>query len=360
MIDVRFDQFHYYPTLRTRQAELKGLAQLDDERKSKIVPLLTLGRWPKALDFDRSAEKAAEAMGDRPYFLDLTTDARHLTDHHRSLSDPGGHFESWQTFAKRSPLAIPVAQMPQGARLRDVAQQAKAIESDVGRVAFRIRDFDADTRTVISALNALDDVANAIVFIDCQYIRNALAAYSTATVATINLLRSEFPEIFVAVLATSFPVSTLEFADASKRYGTIDMLERELHSRIGGPAVAAYGDHASIHSVVYDDVPIMKWSPRIDFPRELDWYFERRPGAQSTEAGYIDAARAIVDAEPGIGAREIWGEEMVRAAAGGAPFAKAPGPWISVRVNMHLARQIDFSERLASNGFADDDDGEED
>lgn len=359
MINVHFEDYNYFPTLRTRQAEIKGLEQLDDSRKDRIIPLFTLGRWPKAPDFERSAEKAATAMNGRPYFLDLTLDGRHLPDHHTELSDPDGHFENWRRFVKKSPQAIPVAQIGRNVRVRDVAQQARAIEANTGKVAFRICDFDTDTRMVISALNALDDIANAIVFIDCKYIRNALTAYSTATVATINQLRTEFPELFISVLATSFPLSTLDFADSSKQHGTIDILERELHARIGGSAVAGYGDHASIHSVVYDDVPIMKWSPRIDLPRELDWYFERRSGTQTVE-GYIACARAIVEADPNIGTQQIWGEDMILDAAAGNPHAKAPAPWISARVNIHLARQIDFSDRLAASESSEDDDGEQD
>ena len=351
MIDLRFENFGYYPTLRTRQAELKGLSQLDAERKRKIVPLLTMGRWPKALDFGRSAEKAAEAMDGGYYFLDLTNDARHLSEQHGELRSAVGAFENWRKFVATYPQAIPVVQFSADSKVRDVTKQAQQIEKTVGKLAFRIRDFATETPLVINALSALENPTNAIVFIDSQYIRNALSAYLTATVATINRIRSEFPEVVISMLATSFPSSTVPFADSSHQRGSIDMQERDMHSRLGGNGVIIYGDHASIHSVVYDDSPIMRWAARVDYPRELDWYFERRPGVQTAD-GYIDAAKGIVAADDELGTRNIWGEAMIIQAAGGDPHAKAPGPWISVRVNIHLARQIDFSERLA---LGDDD-----
>lgn len=352
MIDVSFSDYLYFPTLRTRQAELKGLEMLDTERKRQILPVLTLGRWPRSTDFRRAAEKAQEVMGGLPYFLDLTTDARHLADQQRVLRSSTGAFDAWRSFVAEYANAVPVVQLSDG-RVRDITRQAQEIERAAGRVAFRIRDFGTETPMVINAVSAIDQVTNAMVFIDCQYIRNAMSAYVTATVHTINQLRTEFPELIIAILSTSFPASTVPFADTTQQRGSIDIQERELHSRIGGAPVAAYGDHASIHSVVYDEAPIMRWAARIDYPRPLDWYFERRPSVQSP-VGYSDAARSVVERDAEIGTRNIWGEDRIVQAANGDPHAAAPASWISVRVNIHLARQLDFSIRLSQQGDEDE------
>src|SRR5262249_28242080 len=111
MIDVKFDDYSYYPALRTRQAELKGLEYLDEARPAKIVPLLTLGRWPKALSFTKAADKAKEVMNGRPYFIDLTTDRNHLPTEQTSLRSPDNAFAAWRSFATSSESAIPVAQL---------------------------------------------------------------------------------------------------------------------------------------------------------------------------------------------------------------------------------------------------------
>jgi hypothetical protein len=354
MIDVDYGRFTYFPALRTRQAELRGLEMLDGDRKTDVLPLLTLGRWPKATNFARAADKARDAMSGRPYFIDLTNDARHLADQQRVLRNPTSSFQAWRDFVGQYDLAIPVVQTPSDARVRDVIRQAQELERITGKIAFRIREFQTETGLVVSAISALDDPQNAMVFVDCQYIRNAMSAYVTASVATINQLRTEFPGLVVAVLSTSFPASTAQFADATQQRGSIEIQERELHRRVGGDTVAAYGDHGSIHAVIYDDVPIMRWAARVDYPRELDWYFERRPGNQTAD-GYVNAARAVRNLDSDIGTRGIWGEQMILDAAGGdAPGA--PGPWISVRVNIHLSRQLDFSRRLAE--APDDDDDE--
>lgn len=357
MINLSYEDYLYFPTLRTRQAEMRGLLELDADRKRRLLPLLTLGRWPRAIDFNRSAEKANEAMNDLPHFLDLTRDASHLGEQQQKLRDPANSFKAWREFTAAYSNAIPVVQLVSGSKLRDQVKQATLIEKSIGKVAFRIQDFTADTQIVINSISALDDPKNAIVFIDCQYIRSALTAYVTATIATINTLRTEFPELMIVVLSTSFPSSVIPFADSSQQRGTIDIQERDLHSRIGGDAVAAYGDHGSIHSVVRPETTIMTWSARVDYPRETSWSFERRPGNQS-DAGFSSAAADIAKTDPKMGTRGIWGEDKILEAAQGNPFARGPASWIAVRVNIHLARQLDFSTQLASNPVESITDGE--
>ena len=359
MIQISFDDYGYFPALRTRQAELKGLEQLSHDQKGQCLPMLTLGRWPKATDFNKAAEKAATAMARLPHVLDLTNDISHLGDEQRKLRDPSDAFGAWRSFVGQYECAIPVVQLVPGSKARDQVRQATLLEKAAGKIAFRIRDFAIDTPLVINAISAMDDPGNALVYIDCQYIRSALAAYVTAAIATINQLRAEFPELFIVVLSTSFPPSVLPFADPSQQRGVIDIQERDLHSRIGGSAVAAYGDHGSVHSVVYDDMKIMRWSARIDYPRELSWHFERRPGEQG-DSGYISAAAAIAATDPDIGKRGIWGEDMIVKAAQGNPHGRAPAPWIAVRVNIHLARQLAFSQKLGGQeGQTGEDDGDD-
>lgn len=356
MIQIDFGRFNYYPTLRTRVAELKGLAKLDNDRKEKILPLITLGKWPRSEEFSRSAEKAAEAMGDRNYILDLPIDARHHTESSRTLTRSDNAFGAWRAFIDTQPLAVPTIQFGDHAPQRDIIQQARHFERTRGKVAFRIRDFNAETQLVVAALSSLDDINNAIVFVDTQYIRPAVSAYEAAATATINTIREQHPASYISVLASSFPASPTTFADSSQQRGRIDVLERTFHQSLGGSPVSTYGDYGSIHAVVYDDQPIMRWSPRIDYPLELEWYFERRPGTQDATRGYVESADAILSTMPEIGVSEVWGDRMIIEAAAGRPHGAAPQSWIAVRVNLHLTRQIDFSERIANDTDDDYDD----
>jgi Beta protein len=353
MININFEDYQYFPTLRTRQSEMRGLKELDANRKSKIIPLLTLGRWPKATDFERAAEKSADVMIGQPYFLDLTTDINHLGEQQKILRDSSGGFKAWRDFVSKYDQAIPVVQLNSDAKVKDVFRQARLFEQSSARLAFRIKNFSSDTPLVVNTISALDDVSNVIVFIDCQYIRDSFAAYVTAVVVTINQLRNEFPDLMIVVLSTSFPSSVLSYLRVTQTNGSIEILERQLHDRIGGNSVAAYGDHASIHSVVYDDMAIMRWSARIDYPQNFQWFFERRAKDQ-TPSGFVSAAKSIIEIDPDIGTRDIWGEQMIiDAASSGIPYGAAPSSWIAVRVNIHLSRQIDLSMKIASRADVD-------
>lgn len=357
MINVRFDSYGYYPALRTRQAEMRGLKEIDPDRKNKILPLLTVGEWPRAQDFERSLEAARDAMDGLPFIIDITTDQARLPNLRRKLLDGSNAFQAWRSLSDLYEEAIPVVLIPQGSRTRDIIQQAVKIEEKKGKVAFRIRDFPSETPLVIAALSALDDPTNAIIFIDCQYIRSALAAFVTASIATINAIRTEFPEAIICIMSTSFPASTVSFLDSSGRAGVVEILERDLYARIGGRPVAIYGDHSSIHSVIYDEAVTRRWSPRIDYPEYRTWHMERRPGMES-HAGYVDAAQSICQMDPTIGSRNIWGESMIINAAKGTPHGKAPASWISVRVNIHISRQLDMLTGKI-NGDVDPEDYEE-
>lgn len=342
---MNFSSLTYFPTLRTRAAELQGLKELDDQRKNSIVPLLTLGAWRGQSDLGKAAEKCVEAMGGRHFFMDLSGDSRKAEAHWSELNKSDQAYENWRNFSSKFKGAIPVVLMPSGAKTRDVVQQAKAIEESYGCVAFRIQDFSVHTPLVISAVSALKNTSSAIVFVDCQYIRDAMVAYVTAAISTINRLREEFPALLITVLSTSFPSSTLPFADAAKQTGAIGIQERDFHVRVGGSPVAVYGDHGSIHAVVYDEVPIMRWSPRIDYPEYNVWNFERRSSTGiGNDVAYIECAKALVrNFGEAMHASNTWGERMILDAAAGNPFARAPANWIAVRVNIHLSRQIDYA-----------------
>ncbi|MGB3271098.1 MAG: beta family protein [Rhodanobacter sp.] len=358
-INISLDQYNYYPAIRSRRAELEGLKELNKDRKRMILPVITLGEWPKAQNFEQSLSAASEAMDELPFIIDLTTDRARLPDLRQQLTGGADGFKAWRRFASQAPQAIPVVLINETARTRDVIRQAAEIEDATGKVAFRIRDFMTETPKVIAALCALNDPTNAVIFVDCQYIRNGVAAFATAAVATNNAIRAEFPESIISILSTSFPASTIPFLGDGQS-GSIEILEQDLFSRAGGRGAAIYGDHASIHSVVYDDAAggIRRWSPRIDYPTSRTWRLERRSGS-SNAAGYISAAQTLLEQYPEIEGSDIWGEQKIYEAAIGNVHAMGPAKWIAVRVNIHLARQIDRTAGLEGDDGSEDEGSEE-
>src|ERR1700761_9529693 len=116
-----FDNHFYYPTLMSRVAEIQGLRELRDDRKSRILPLFTLGRWHNAIEFDRAIENCSAAIGEgREFFADLTREARHQPEAVGRLLMPDDNFEAWRTYVARFENAIPVVQIAGGATRRQV------------------------------------------------------------------------------------------------------------------------------------------------------------------------------------------------------------------------------------------------
>lgn len=357
---TEFEDFLYYPKLRTRAAELNGLKRLTDSRKDKIIPLITAGKWPRATSFDSGIKKVIEFFPDRPFFLDLTDEHNTFSIEQIKLKDATNNYKNWREYTKQFPNAIPVAQLNRQASLRDFVMQARLCEQEFGKVAFVIHDYVRDLEYVKSALSSLDDVNNAIVFIDSKYIRNSYSAILAANIQTINAIRKDVPEANISTLSTSFPSSLASFTNNNaKTQGMIDILERQLHEDLGGYDVVGYGDYASIHGIIYDDTPeIMRWAARVDYPAENYWQFERRPkGSISTgstgtsKADFIHAAKAIFSSNPDIQGSDIWGENMITQTATTPDFdgiGFGPASWISVRVNIHLSKQIDYSQSLLS------------
>jgi len=343
-MDFNFDNYSYYPAIRTRAAEILGLKMLGYDIKKKIVPLITLGKWPRSEDIKVSLDKTLDAMDGLPFILDVTKENKHHCESSRDLLSPSENYSNWINFVSERDSIIPVVQMSDTSKLRDVVQQAKALESIKGSIAFRIKNLNTDINKTITSLVSMDSPENAIVFIDLGYIRGHISTMASAAINAINQIRSEIPEAIICVLSTSFPSSVSNFTDQYGKNGFIDIMEREFHQTIGGRGVSIYGDHSSIHSVVYDDVG-GRYVPRIDLALDDAWYFERRPGKDSQ--GYIDAASDILRKYPNYHKDNTWGAEMIQnAAQGNIEGMGSPAKWISVRVNLHLNKQIELSEAI--------------
>lgn len=343
---IKLDDYLYIPALRSRAAELTGLKNLDDEVKKGILPLITLGKWPKAEDIQSSLEKAKDAMGGHPFILDVTREATHHNESSKRLLDPSKSFERWQKFVEPYEFVVPVVQITEDAKVRDIVSQARFFEQEKGQLAFRLTNLEADIEKMVPALATLDAPEHALIIVDVGYIRNALPIATSAAIRAVNRIREEISEALIAVISTSFPQSVTSFtSDTNGRRGNIDIQERELFGNIGGTEVCIYGDHGSIHSVVYPD-SMGRYVPRIDLPLDDAWYFERRPDTGSE--GYVDAAKAILTRHPWVQDRSEWGAEMIRqAAAGQIEGMGSPAKWIAVRVNLHIARQLALSKSIA-------------
>ncbi|WP_085066019.1 beta family protein [Pseudomonas piscis] len=342
---INFKDFNYFPIIRTRQAELNGYANLSTEAKDKLLPLITLGKWRNSEDCDKAISKISECVNDRSFILDLSRDLQHQNQAVRNFLDPQSDFKNWVDFVRNNEKIVPTVQFTPGAKGREIVRQALALEKLGRPPVFRIRDFKSDLESTLNSLYALENPEDSLIVIDAAYIRdlstkNIKPGVLESILRTLNTIVEEVPQVPRVLAGTSFPRSVIpSLNEGSETSGKIEILENILYDEIGSDIVK-YGDHVSIHSVVYDDEG-GTFLPRLDVPSDGFWFFERRPKTKSE--GYIDAARTLLDEHPDIKDSSSWGAQMLKnTVSREGSTINAPVTAIAVRVNLHINYQLDL------------------
>lgn len=346
MID--FSEVNYCPIIRTRAAELAGLGHLEDEAKEKLLPVFVIGKWPRTDDVMASYKKAIHAYGERPHVVDLTRIPTHQHNEIHKLLDPDENFLNWRRFVeslKKDIDIIPTVQFGTDVgitRLRAITQQALELEASYGKIALNIDTASAlDRESAMHVLAALHDPTNCLCILQAGYLtKDNMEAAADTTITMMNSVRAIEPRIECVCTGSSFPRSPAEFGS---KHGEIPILERELYRIVGGRNYAIYGDHGSIHPVVYDMQMARGFVPRVDYPTDNTWIYYRTNKGDSKQQGYIECAKNITRHEDweDLG---IWGTDTIkRVASGDAEKMGHPQKWIAVRVNIHLFRQANLS-----------------
>jgi hypothetical protein len=346
------DAISYLPSIRSRQAELKGYSQLREETKSRLRPLISLGKLGKSDQPTRIMEAIREAVGGEA-FVDLNTNPGQTCQGFEALCNPAGNYATWRDLFDADGSLTPVALLRDNSTERAFVRQVLQIERDHRVVAIRSRRPAQELPMLQAALSAVDDVNSLLLVLDFGYIRPSLAAKEQEALRVISALRTIDETARIVVMASSFPRAVSAFGD---QRGSLEIIERDLHARIGGDVVAMYGDHAAIYPEPFEP-SISRFVPRIDYCLEEAWLYERR---RADDGGYVDCARRIVaspDWEEDF-ANVAWGAGIIRQTArAGAVQAGfgSPSNWIAARVNMHIERQTEVSGRPADDEFDDED-----
>ncbi len=357
---VMLDGINYLPAIRSRQAELRGYRELRADTKAALNPIIAIGKIGRQDDPVRVLEGLKEGIG--TYFLDVNTLPGQQCVGWENLCDPANNYERWREFAATADNAIPVALLRDGVHERPFVRQALAIEQSHGVVLVRSRRPGTDLPALQAVASAIEDVNNLFVVLDFGYIRGSLEARETEARKVITALRTTDSAIRIALLASSFPRAVSAFGESR---GTLEIVERDLHYRLGGDEVSIYGDHAAIYPEYFEPT-MSRWVPRIDYCTDTAWIY-RRSRDQEMEgrvtSGFVVCARDIVgipEWEPAF-ADTAWGAGIIlqTATSGSIPQGfGAPSNWIAARVNMHIERQKDLALRLSDPGAWDDDDSD--
>ncbi|CAM3230243.1 beta family protein [Asticcacaulis taihuensis] len=333
------DSIKYLPCLRSRQAEVKGYMQLSPIAKASLHPLISIGKFGRLTQTSKVLEAIQAKIGG--CFVDLNMVSDQSCDDLAEVTNPENHYLNWRELVRGYPGLTPAAIIDSDGSERAFIRQVVEIEAEYNTVLIRTKKPSIDLGFLKAALAAVADVNSVFIVLDFGYIRGALETKIVEARRVITALRETEPSARIAVVSSSFPKSVAAYGDGQ---ASLEIIDREFHTQLGGDEVAIYGDHSAIYPEPFEPM-ISRWVPRIDYCTEYSWFYARR---RDDDGGYVECARRIVSLEDWDVefARANWGADIILQTAntGVVPSGfGAPANWIAARVNMHIERQLSVS-----------------
>ncbi|MCE3232321.1 MAG: hypothetical protein K0R98_578 [Rickettsiaceae bacterium] len=347
---MAINEYNYFPSIKTTDAELKGFSKLDSIVLKGIMPVfeLTRGR-PGKLDkvgrIKKRIDSIKEFCGNNPFILDLTGHEELMNAEIELLLEPDNGYENWRNFLKtiECPNLVPALHYVLDDEEDDIKNQASELEKQFGELVYRINPAQ-ETSSILYVVNlilsAIKSPKNLHIILDLAYIeKSRFDKYFNDAIKTIEALNSLGCGSIIT-LSSSFPKSVLEISGCGESEGKISMLEvmltQELQNRFQ-QANIKHGDYASIHPVRYPTAG-GNWVPRIDVPLDDQYFYHRY---RRDAGGYVLAAKKVLENDLYTPSPHpnTWGDLEIKYAAEGKPNGISPSHWIAVRLNLHITRQ---------------------
>lgn len=359
-------EFSYIPIIKTGDAELKALLNLNTNYKEKLTPVIELTRGRRSKKdvmgiLQKRIDKLKEINLHR-FFIDLTSDSSLSSveiDIKRSNKD---NYKEWCDFCislkQFFPLICPVIQIEEDEDyenyLTGLANQILFMQQHFDYLMFRI---DSDNYiNIVSDLKKLQetyaniDTSKVFCMLDNKYIRydnipTALTIKCCEVLSSINIKN-------IVISSTSYPNSITEMLGALPngrlKADKLPLYELKLYNRIKSDTKdinLIYSDYASVNPIRNDNVIMAKgWIPRIDLPF-LDniVIYRKKRETSSYAARYKEIAVAVCNSTEFNYVKQhynCWGIEEIKKAAYGAISGANITFWISVRINIYLTMKI--------------------
>ncbi len=356
---MNLDDFHYYPLLKTTDAELKAYSNLDSSVQDNILPIFELTKSRRSTKnplgkISIRLEQLQDLADGRPFIIDLTTEpSLSNTEIRDLLNDTADGFKAWREFVAQIPNAIPVIHYNENAADADTKKQAKELEAKHKAVAFRADAYDPDMMEYLGViLNALKRPDQLIIILDLGYVpvlewQDAVSPIKARIAEILKHTKAKH----LVCLSSSYPKTVLAPGYGDDESGDFPIIEVNICEEVQlTHKDLIYGDYSSIHPIRYP-MGGGGWIPRIDVPLDRSCFYHRKRAVKEEVKGkvkgkiedaYIDVAKKVLKDtryKP-IKGLDAWGDIEIAAAANGAPNGKSPSHWIAVRASLHITRQL--------------------
>ena len=350
--------FLYFPTVKTRDAELRCFKNLPSNVRRKILPIfeLTKSRKTKVApdgDIHRRMQQIGEIQEGRPFILDLSTDDKYINPQIEQLLNPYGGFVDWQYFLglHKDMNIIPMVHIYEGedknSAFCDVESFAAQMSKDRKHLAVRM-PFDLEVGDYLYYLNPivknLSTGCSLIVLLDANFIRKEAESNIDKVVSHFTDASKEvlsLPNIEdVVMLCTTFPSSPAAVGreDAEGEFRTY---EEQIYQGIRKTVNIKYGDYASINTEQIE----MKggtFVPRIDIANTDSFIYKR---FRRDDGSYVRCAKMVLDDER-YQSLNCWTDDEIQLASKGTPTGISPSFWISARMVYYIVTRLNL--RLSS------------
>lgn len=348
-----FNSYNYFPVLKTKDAELRAVSNLDSDTMDRILPIyeLTKSRITKKDpigNISKRLEDIGRIQATRPFILDVTTDPKQKNSQTEAMLVPNGGYHNWRAIltSHHEMNITPIIHInfELDANLNETSKFVSICSSNYEAFAVRLPP-DLDIEIYEEILNAITPNLNGAkldVILDAGCIRDTVKRDG------IKQITDEFHQCFNAILklsgdttwvrniiciAGSFPlIVSKEGGDES---GDFEIYEHTLWSLLKDkyPTVK-FGDYGSINAQQVE-IKGGTFVPRIDFCTDDTFFYHRYrrdKGSYSKCAQMVEADRNYLD----FG---TWGDDEITIAALGKPSGISPSFWISTRANRYMSHR---------------------
>ncbi|MBY8070889.1 beta family protein [Vibrio fluvialis] len=340
---------NYYPILKTTVSEIRALKQINCSSSSSIIhPIFELTKARKSKydeigDVLKRVQEIKQIVKKNYFYLDLTSEDSLSNSQIDSYFDDFNNFENWRTFIESlvddGLSVIPVIQAFDDSSIEEITHQMKFFSRLCGSFAVRIKpeylDMDISSR-LIQACQSFDFT----VILDAEFIDNENLNHSVSIFSQfLNQCQNDgFTFKNIIVCSSSFP-SMVDHKN--KDEGKFKIYEKQFYLELSNEVDYLnfqYGDYASVHPF-RNEVTAYNWVPRIDFPTNSSVIFCRK---QRNSGGYKNCAnRLTAISEYKKNPINCWGNQEILDACS-KPNGRSPSYWISVRINIHMTRSVEW------------------
>ena len=356
----------YVLVVRTGEAEIRAIENLNDIDFDEILPLIELTRGRKKTigdsviyPFESRLVKLKNKLKGKQVAIDVTSEESLSCNETERFYNYHGGYKNWIDFLlslkseKQFESIIPSLIMNYDDEdfEKNFKIEIHSLLENFGAVLYRCSLEDEDCYDDLDLIQQEIDNKKIMILIDCGYMAQAMqhnvAEKCKARIKNIRELLSCHYDIIIC--GTSFPNNISEIGnDDTDTFGIAEVAVYKSCHAVDDRVI--YGDYGSINPKRNDGIVMARgWIPRIDVPLldSVYYYRQRRPNKESRYSStYHEVAKKVLSDQRFPHRLKIWGISMIEQCAYGVVPSSSPSFWISVRMNIHINQQLNRLNNL--------------